>query len=125
MSLIHTVVIASISKNIIGSPSEDRSYFCKSKNNLSLQTEEEELENQFNISMTLEDFKVKAFDFKANDKAETYGKVSRCSLDGIKGAKIVPITVGAALAGLVVIVVVAYIIGRLTSRRQRSYEALS
>ena len=65
--------MASISKNIIGSPSQDRTYFCKSKNNLSLTTEEE-LKNQFNISVTLEDFKVKAFDFKANDTTETYGK---------------------------------------------------
>lgn len=50
--------------------------------------------------------------------------VSRCSQD-IKGSKIVPIAVGAALAGLVVIVLIAYIIGRLRSRRQSSYEALS
>ena len=48
----------------------------------------------------------------------------RCSQD-IKGSKIVPIAVGAALAGLVIIVLIAYIIGRLRSRRQSSYEALS
>ena len=50
--------------------------------------------------------------------------VARCSQD-IKGSKIVPIAVGAALAGLVIIVLIAYIIGRLRSRRQSSYEALS
>jgi lysosomal-associated membrane protein 1/2 len=49
---------------------------------------------------------------------------ARCSQD-IKGSKIVPIAVGAALAGLVIIVLIAYIIGRLRSRRQSSYEALS
>ena len=49
---------------------------------------------------------------------------ARCSKD-IKGSKIVPIAVGAALAGLVIIVLVAYIIGRLRSRKQSSYEALS
>lgn len=42
-----------------------------------------------------------------------------------KANKIVPIAVGAALAGLVIVVLVAYLIGRLRSRRQSSYEALS
>lgn len=42
-----------------------------------------------------------------------------------KANKIVPIAVGAALAGLVVVVLIAYLIGRLRSRRQSSYEALS
>lgn len=50
--------------------------------------------------------------------------VARCAED-IKGSKIVPIAVGAALAGLVIIVLIAYIIGRLRSRKQGSYEALS
>lgn len=49
-----------------------------------------------------------------------------CVLDNSgKANKIVPIAVGAALAGLVVVVLVAYLIGRLRSRRQSSYEALS
>ena len=42
-----------------------------------------------------------------------------------KANKIVPIAVGAALAGLVVVVLIAYLIGRLRSRKQSSYEALS
>ena len=49
-----------------------------------------------------------------------------CVLDlSGKANKIVPIAVGAALAGLVVVVLIAYLIGRLRSRRQSSYEALS
>ncbi len=49
-----------------------------------------------------------------------------CLLDNPnKGNKIVPIAVGAALAGLVVVVLIAYLVGRLRSRRQSSYEALS
>ena len=49
-----------------------------------------------------------------------------CLADGgSKGNKIVPIAVGAALAGLVIVVLIAYLIGRLKSRRQSSYEALS
>ena len=47
-----------------------------------------------------------------------------CSEDN-QDNKIVPIAVGAALAGLVIIVLIAYIIGRLRSRKQGSYEALS
>ena len=46
-----------------------------------------------------------------------------CASD--QGNKIVPIAVGAALAGLVIVVLIAYLIGRLKSRRQNSYEALS
>ena len=48
-----------------------------------------------------------------------------CLLDNSSSNKIVPIAVGAALAGLVVVVLIAYLIGRLRSRRQSSYEALS
>lgn len=40
------------------------------------------------------------------------------------GNKIVPIAVGAALAGLVIVVLVAYLIGRLRNRKKSSYEAL-
>jgi len=47
-----------------------------------------------------------------------------CKLESNQGSKIVPIAVGAALAALVVIVLIAYLIGRIRSRRQ-SYEALS
>lgn len=48
----------------------------------------------------------------------------RCTAD-ISSSKIVPIAVGAALAGLVVVVLVAYLIGRFKNRKQNSYEALS
>lgn len=41
------------------------------------------------------------------------------------GNKIVPIAVGAALAGLVIVVLIAYLIGRLRNRKKSSYEALS
>ena len=51
--------------------------------------------------------------------------VQECAADSSKGNKIVPIAVGAALAGLVIVVLIAYLIGRLKSRRQSSYEALS
>ena len=53
-----------------------------------------------------------------------YYSGTECSSDQ-KSSKIVPIAVGAALAGLVVVVLIAYLIGRFRSRKQNSYEALS
>lgn len=131
--------MASIDKKIIGSAKEKRAYFCKSTNTLKLDTEDDS-NRDFNFTLALKDFKVQSFGFKPNATDIGTGMffwlsffvvvivafciVSRCSQD-IKGSKIVPIAVGAALAGLVVIVLIAYIIGRLRSRRQSSYEALS
>ncbi len=53
------------------------------------------------------------------------GVVCPESLPTNTGNKIVPIAVGAALAGLVIVVLVAYLIGRLRNRKKSSYEALS
>lgn len=39
--------------------------------------------------------------------------------------KIVPIAVGCALAGLVIIVLIAYLIGRFRSRKTDTYQVLS
>lgn len=39
--------------------------------------------------------------------------------------KIVPIAVGCALAGLVIIVLIAYLIGRFRSRKADTYQVLS
>ncbi len=48
----------------------------------------------------------------------------KCTLDA-SASKIVPIAVGAALGGLIIVVLVAYVIGRLRSRKQSTYEPLS
>jgi lysosomal-associated membrane protein 1/2 len=48
--------------------------------------------------------------------------VSECPADD-ESNSVVPIAVGAALAGLVVIVLIAYLIGRRRSRRQ-GYESV-
>lgn len=111
------------SDNIIGSVDNERSYYCESSRSLSLSANTTANANakNFSVSLKISDFKVQAFKFK---KTDTYGESARCSQD-IKGSKIVPIAVGAALAGLVIIVLIAYIIGRLRSRKQSSYEALS
>ena len=124
------IIIARRNSSIIGSISNGRSYQCNSKNNLSLTTEGSDYEKHIaNITVTLRDFRVQSFGFKFNDTKAGYGNVARCSQD-IKGSKIVLIAVGAALAGLVVLIAyiivwIVYIIGRLRSHRQNSYEALS
>lgn len=62
------------------------------------------------------DFSINAFDFhvqpfKVNNS--TYGKAEECQMD--KDDMLIPIIVGAALAGLVLIVLIAYLIGRKRS----------
>lgn len=93
------------------------SYKCNANETFTTST------NTTNVTMSISfaDFQVQAFDFDNNNG---FGNARRCDND-VKGSKIVPIAVGAALAGLVIIVLIAYIIGRLRSRRQSSYEALS
>ena len=52
--------------------------------------------------------------------------VKVCDADSSSSrSKVVPIAVGCALAGLVIIVLVAYLIGRFRSRKQEAYETLS
>ena len=54
-----------------------------------------------------------------------YTDVRECSHD-LPNNIIVPIAVGAALAGLVIIVVIAYIIGRFRNRGKKTdYEVIS
>ena len=109
---------------LIGELDFKRSYRCNSDNKITFKLEEsKEVTGVSSMSATFSDFRVQAFQFKDPTEGE-YGNTARCSKD-IKGSKIVPIAVGAALAGLVIIVLVAYIIGRLRSRKQSSYEALS
>ena len=47
----------------------------------------------------------------------------RCNED-IKGSKYIPIIVGGVLAGLVAIIFIAYIVGRLRNHRQALYEKI-
>ena len=119
-----TIVNGTVSDSdkLIGTLDFKRSYRCDSDNKYTFNVEEpKNVTGVSSMSATISDFRVQAFQFKDPTK---YGNTARCSKD-IKGSKIVPIAVGAALAGLVIIVLVAYIIGRLRSRKQSSYEALS
>lgn len=97
-----------------------RSYFCNSSRALNMTVEGNV---PYNVSLNISNFQIQAFEF-SNTTTYEYGSAVRCSQD-IRGSKIVPIIVGAALAGLVIIVLIAYIIGRYRSRKHNSYEALS
>jgi lysosomal-associated membrane protein 1/2 len=101
--------------------SANRSYRCNSTRKFTLKQDPSDAGKK--LVMKLSDFRAQAFHFK-NEKTGAFDRSSRCSLDQ-KTSKIVPIAVGAALAGLVVVVLIAYLIGRFRSRKQNSYEALS
>jgi len=63
---------------------------------------------------------MEAFRSSENDK---FGVASDCSADDILTSDIVPIAVGCALAALVVVVLIAYLIGRRRAR-QRGYQSV-
>jgi len=58
--------------------------------------------------------RVQAFMNKTTDE---FSAVSECKADGTEVSDVVPIAVGASLAGLVLIVLIAYFVGRKRSRR--------
>lgn len=108
-------------KDLIFSTSQNRSFQCKSNQTFTMDTTPE-LKNG-SLELLIYDFQAQAFSFR-NDSSGAFDKRVRCSMDQ-KTSKVVPIAVGAALAGLVVVVLIAYLIGRFRSRKQSSYEALS
>jgi len=73
-----------------------------------------------NVKLTTSDVRYKAFNTDAAPKFE--GNVAECPADE-ETSSVVPIAVGAALAGLVVIVLIAYLIGRRRSRKT-GYESV-
>ncbi|XP_064394724.1 lysosome-associated membrane glycoprotein 1-like [Halichondria panicea] len=75
------------------------------------------------VSLFMMDLQVQAFDF-TNATSGVFDSAVFC-VEQNTGNKIVPIAVGAALAGLVIVVLIAYLIGRLRNRKKSSYEALS
>ncbi|NWR46138.1 LAMP1 protein, partial [Regulus satrapa] len=76
------------------------SYKCSSEENL--QVTEQALVNVFNVQIQI--FKI---------DGDKFGPVEECQLD--ENNMLIPIIVGAALAGLVLIVLIAYLIGRKRS----------
>jgi lysosomal-associated membrane protein 1/2 len=72
------------------------------------------------LSLKTADWQVEAFRTATGGKKE-WGEASDCTLDGV--TDVVPIAVGACLAGLVVIVLIAYLFGRRRSRA-RGYQSV-
>ena len=52
------------------------------------------------------------------------GAESTCDADNSDFSMVIPIIVGAVLAGLIVIVIVAYVIGRNRANNENSYETI-
>ncbi|XP_005107131.1 lysosome-associated membrane glycoprotein 1 [Aplysia californica] len=72
------------------------------------------------VKLTTTDFKYQAFRTKSD--GNFYGSIAECPADE-ETSSVVPIAVGAALAGLVLIVLIAYLIGRRRSRKS-GYESV-
>ncbi|XP_022250279.1 lysosome-associated membrane glycoprotein 1-like [Limulus polyphemus] len=89
-----------------------RSYLCKTEDDINL------LEND-KVVMKVSDLQVEVFR-KTNDTA--FASEYHCKTDD-KVSDIVPIAVGCALAGLVLTVLVAYLVGRRRSR-QKGYQSV-
>jgi lysosomal-associated membrane protein 1/2 len=104
----------------IFSASQEKSYKCDSSRTYSMDQEPKGAVKDLKVKIS--DFQAQAFNF--NNMKDQFDKSITCTRDQ-KTSKIVPIAVGAALAGLVVVVLIAYLIGRFRSRKQNSYEALS
>jgi lysosomal-associated membrane protein 1/2 len=104
----------------IFSVGQGKSYKCDSSKTYGMKQVPQDAVKNLNVKIS--GLQAQAFDF--NNMKDQFDKSISCTKDQ-KTSKIVPIAVGAALAGLVVVVLIAYLIGRFRSRKQNSYEALS
>lgn len=85
------------------------SYMCKSLVDLKLG----------NVTMEIQDMHIQAFGVQGSSD---YGAVEECEADD-KVSDAVPIAVGCALAALIIIVLIAYLVGRRQSR-QKGYQSV-
>jgi hypothetical protein len=70
-----------------------------------------------NTSVTFSNLKLVAFGLLGTDKFPSSQSFDQCKLDA-RTSDVVPIVVGACLAGLVIVVLIAYLIGRARAKRQ-------
>merc|ERR1719242_672474 len=99
----------------------DSSYKCESDQTIDIVDTEDDPTASFKI--TLSDFQAQAFQISSKkDKAE-FDTAYTCSLDEDESS-LVPIIVGCVLAGLIVITLIAYFIGRWHQNKQGNYQAL-
>jgi len=102
--------------------SENQSFLCNAVQNFT--TNDTNTGYTTNATLTVQDLQMQAFHF-TNSSTGHFDQAYECPTDEESTNKIVPIVVGAALAGLVIVVLIAYLIGRFRNRKQSSYEALS
>lgn len=75
-------------------------------------------------TLYFKDYQSQAFQFEeASDSQTDFDTAKLCS-DDDDGSSLVPIIVGCVLAGLIILTLVAYFIGRWHQNRQESYQAL-
>ncbi|RWS31928.1 lysosome-associated membrane glycoprotein 1-like protein [Leptotrombidium deliense] len=86
-----------------------KSYLCKTQEHYKMTSE---VKDKFEVTLDMKDVRFDAF----RTSGDSYRDGQLCS-DDTKISDTVPIIVGAALAALVVIVLIAYFIGRRRSRR--------
>lgn len=91
---------------------EDRSYHCKVDQPVYVGA---------NVSLDVLSVQLQAFRNTTSEAAGQFGDAVECSAGDI--SNIVPIAVGSALAALVIIVLIAYLIGRSKSR-QKGYQSV-
>ncbi|XP_057374873.1 lysosome-associated membrane glycoprotein 1-like isoform X3 [Daphnia carinata] len=94
----------------------NNSYRCNSQESIALDVQE--LDSSATIHMA--HLQMEAFRTSVNDK---FSSAVDCPADKVVTSDIVPIAVGCALAALVVVVLVAYLIGRRRAR-QRGYQSV-
>jgi len=93
----------------------DLEWAAEEKNGFSCSSSGLSLTNESTVQF--KDIKVVAFALLNNDSFPATQTFEQCKLD-VRTSDIVPIIVGACLAGLVVIVLIAYLIGRARAKRQ-------
>lgn len=76
--------------------------------------------NNTTALITVKHFQLEAFRTK---HGEEFSRAMECPADGMLTSDVVPIAVGCALAALVVVVLIAYLIGRRRAR-QRGYQSV-
>jgi len=102
------------------SNSYNHSFLCNASQ--TFHTNETGTGNTTCATLTVQDLQMQALSF--SNSSGVFDDANDCAMDESTN-KIVPIVVGAALAGLVIVVLIAYLIGRFRNRKQSSYEALS
>lgn len=115
-TLSNQVIEARIGNAAFHPTNLNNTYTCRSEEEVHLN----ETTGPRPVVARLRNVQMEAFRHKTDDSFST---ASYCSADGPLTSDIVPIAVGCALAALVVIVLIAYLIGRRRAR-QRGYQSV-